>query len=201
MIAQVLRSIGAACKVPIRNRIVRGRNVKKNLAESQETSAKPAGWIRRRTVSTMRCITIALVFLIIAGVAFTPYQKTHDDGLWPVSVTVCSASGRPIKAFSAEALMSRAAGEAQLNRLVPPAATRIDNCIYAGVQEPFLGQPLEINVPFGYTIRGSLAWNYKRYFQYRGLLIVVEWEGGKLEGRALELPDLRVGREVNVEFP
>ena len=147
----------------------------------------------------VRCLTIALVCLITAGIALTPYQKTHDDGLWPVSVTV--RASRPIKGFSAEAVLSRGTGEVEPNRLIPPAAACIDNSIYGGVQEPFTGQPLKINVPTSYTIRGSLAWNYKRYFQYRGLLVVVEFEDGKLEGRAVELPDLRESREVSVEFP
>jgi hypothetical protein len=149
----------------------------------------------------MRICATALVLLIFAGVALIPYQKFYDDGLFPVSVTVRSAAGRPIRGFSAEAVLSRAAAEAELNRLVPPAATRVDNSIYAAVQEPFLGQPLKINVPASYKTRRSLVWDYRRYFQYRGVLVVVEWEGGKLEGRALELPDIRVSREVSVEFP
>jgi hypothetical protein len=149
----------------------------------------------------MRRFTIVPVVLITAAVVLVLYQKMIDDGLWPVSVTVRSAAGRPIKAVSAEAMFSRPTAEMELSRLIPPAAARIDNSIYGRVQEPFLGKPLKINVPTSETIHRSLVSNYKRFFQYRGLLVVAEFEDGKLEGRALELPDLRRGRELSVEFP
>jgi hypothetical protein len=46
-----------------------------------------------------------------------------------------------------------------------------------------------------------VVWTRRRFFQYRGLLVVVEYEDGKLEGRAVELPDLRQARSVTIEVP
>ena len=78
---------------------------------------------------------------------------------------------------------------------------RADNPRRASVQEPWLGWPLEVKVPTSETTYRSLVGTWRRFYQFHGLLVVVEYDDGKLEGRAVELPDLRQARNVTVEIP
>jgi hypothetical protein len=150
----------------------------------------------------MRWLVIALVVMVVTALAFIPFETIIDDGLWPLSVTVRSTAGRPIKGISAEAFTSVEDARKLLADLPPLALTRWEKSIHSVVQEPKVDEPLKINIPTSETIHRSLLWTtHRRFFQYRGLLIVVEYEGGKLEGRAVEIPDLRQVRHVTVEVP
>jgi hypothetical protein len=149
----------------------------------------------------MRWVAVALVATIIAVIALLPTEKTYDDGLWPLTVIVCSTSGRPIKAVSAEACLSLEVACEQLADPPPPALTQASKSIYSAVQEPYRGAPIIVNVPNSETTASSLLWTWHRFFHYRGLLVVVELTGGKLEARAIDIPDLRHERRVAVELP
>jgi hypothetical protein len=142
-----------------------------------------------------------LVAVALAAIAFGVGEKTVDDGLWPVTVTVRSASNQPIEAVSAEAFPGVAIVRARMDDLPPPAVTRADHSLYASVQEPWLGRPLEVKIPTSETTYRSLRWTHRRFYQFRSLRVVVEYEGGKLEGRAVELPDLRLARSVSIGVP
>lgn len=149
----------------------------------------------------MRWLQIVLVVIAVAAIAFVPFEKIYDDGLWPLSVTVHSSAGRPIKGFSAEAVLNVENAQQMLGNLLPLEVSRAEKSIYAAVQEPRADEPLVVNVPTSETSHCSLVLTHRRFFQYRGLLVVVEYKGGELEGRAVEIPDLRYARQVAVEVP
>jgi hypothetical protein len=147
----------------------------------------------------MRRIATALLAIVVAVIVTCPFEKIYDDGLWPLTVTIRSATGRPINAVSAEAFTSVADARQRLDNPPPPAATRDEQSSYSAVQEPYLGRPLEVKVPTSQTSFRSLLWTHRRFFQYRGLFVVVEYEGGKREGHVVGIPDLRQSREVSIE--
>jgi hypothetical protein len=142
-----------------------------------------------------------LVTVVIAIIAFVPIWKIIDDGLWPVTVTVHPTSDQPIKAVSAKAFSSVEEARETMADLPLPCVTRADYPRTASVQEPWPGQPLEVKIPTSEKTYRSLVWTWQRFYQFRGLLVVVEYEDGKLEGRAVELPDLRQARSVTIEVP
>jgi hypothetical protein len=124
-----------------------------------------------------------------------------DDGLWALSVSVQSGSGQPIKGISTQAFVDLECARQMLANPPPRAATCVDHSIYSVVQEPMVEGTLKVNIPTSETSHSSLLWTYRRFFQYRGLLVVVEYESGNLEGRAVEIPDLRQARHVTVDVP
>jgi hypothetical protein len=148
----------------------------------------------------MRRIAIALLALTVAAIALTPFEKTYDDGVWPLALTIRSAAGRPISAVSAEPVLDVESARQLLENPLPPALTRVESPVRSVVQEPYLGRPLEVMVPTSETSFRSLLWTRRRFFQYHGLFVVVEYEGGTLEGRVAEIPDLRQSRAVSVEL-
>ena len=149
----------------------------------------------------MRWVAIAFLVTVIAGLGFVSTEKIYDDGLWPLSVTVQSASGKRINGISAEAFVN--VERAREMEIDPPPleATRVFHSRYSAVQEPKVEEPLKVNIPTSETIQSSLLWTYRKFFQYHGLLVVVEYEGGKLGGYAVDIPDLRQARNVTVEVP
>jgi hypothetical protein len=139
---------------------------------------------------------VALAVLLLAVVGFFPFQTIHDDGLWPLVVRVHSASGKPINAVSAEAFGEGQSAEYVLEHLAPP-----ETGLYSATQAPLHGDDLLVHIPVGDTVRSSLLRDYHRLYQYSRLVVIVEYEDGKREGRLVEIPDLRRSREVVVEFP
>src|SRR5262245_2105365 len=132
----------------------------------------------------MRWIAIVLLVALVVGVGLIPGEKIYDDGLWDLSVTVRSVSGQPIKGMSAQAFVDIAGAQGAVADPPPLAATRNASSLvasYCAVQEPKADEPLKVKIPTSETSRCALLWTYRRFFQYRGLLIVAEYEGGKRE--------------------
>jgi hypothetical protein len=139
---------------------------------------------------------IAVVLSVIAARALLPLEKFYDDGLWPLSVTVRSASGKPIAAASGQAFGDAREAERVFQDLIPP-----ETDLYSATQDPFRGQPLAVPVPTSYCVHSSLLWSHRRYFQFKKLVVIVQYEGGEREGRLVDIPDLRERRERVVDFP
>ena len=137
-----------------------------------------------------------VVVLMAGAIGFVPFWTIWDDGNWPLTVTVRSTSGSAIRAVSAEALDETDSVRYFLDQPIPP-----DDKHHSASQTPFVGEPLIVNVPTSSTIRGSLLWSYTRYYQYRKLVVVVEYQDGKREGRVVDIPDLHKNRMVTMEVP
>jgi hypothetical protein len=147
-------------------------------------------------------VAIVLLVVLLLASGLVPHSKIYDDGLWSLSVTVRSTSGQPIKGISAEALLDVQSAEKVLANPPPVWLTQAEHSIYSAVQQPKADEPLKVNVPTSQKLYDAFLWTYRgRFFQYRGLLVVVEYQSGKLEARAIEIPDLRHTRDVSVEVP
>jgi hypothetical protein len=143
-----------------------------------------------------RHVAIAIVLLVIGAAALFPYSKIYDDGLWPITVVIHSMENRPIKGYSAEAMDDVEKARERLSVLMPMEVARAQKSLYSAVQEPKEEQPLQVEVPTSEVIESGLLWTSRRFFQYRGLLVVVEYEDGTLEGRAVEIPDLKKSQRL-----
>jgi hypothetical protein len=145
----------------------------------------------------MRKVAVALgLLLVFAAVAFVPFQKIYDDGMWPLSVVVRSARGTPISAASAQAFGDAESAGNVLEDLAPP-----ETWLYSATREPFDGKALVVHIPTSECIQTSLLWSYRRFYQYSKLVVIVQYADGKREGQLVEIPDLRRSREVIVQFP
>ena len=141
-------------------------------------------------------LATGVVVLIGAGVCLTPARTTWDDGLWPLSVTVVSASGAPIASASAEAFSSEEWARSSLAHLAPP-----ETRIHSVVVHPFVGEPVAVPIPTRYRTRSALLWSSWRYNQMRLLVVIVQYRDGRRDGRLVEIPNLRESRSLRVEFP
>jgi hypothetical protein len=141
-------------------------------------------------------LVIGLAIVLVAGVLLAPVQTIWDDGLWPLSVTVTSASGDPIASVSGEAFSSEEWARYILEHLAPP-----ETRTHSAVANPFAGEPLAVPIPTGYKTRSALLWSSSRCNQMRLLVVIVKYRDGRREGRLVEIPDLRESRSLRVEFP
>jgi hypothetical protein len=83
-----------------------------------------------------------------------------------------------------------------LENLIPPEGN-----LYSASQPAYVGEPLSVKVPTSLTTHGALLWRYGRFYQYHKLVVIVEYQDGRREGRVTDIPDLHKGRAVTVEFP
>ncbi len=141
-------------------------------------------------------IAVILLLAVAAPVCLTPGQTVWDDGLWPLAVTVASASDRPIASVSCEAFPSEERARSSLDHLAPP-----ETRLFSAVADPFRGEAVEVPIPTSYKTRAALLWSSSRYNQMRLLVVLVQYRDGQREGRLVELPDLRQVRSMRVEFP
>lgn len=141
-------------------------------------------------------LTFGVAAAMLAGVCLTPAQTIWDDGLWPLSVTVVSASGAPITSASGQAFSSEEWARSNLEHLASP-----ETRTHSAVADPFTGGPLAVPVPTSYMSRSALVWSRSRYNQMRQLVVIVQYRDGRREGRLVEIPDLRESRTVRVEVP
>jgi hypothetical protein len=142
---------------------------------------------------------VLILLAVIAGltaVGLMPVWKMHDDGLWPLSVSIQSASGSPIAAATCEVFSSPEASQYTLENAIPAEAA-----IYTALENPFRGGPVEVRVPTAETTRGSLLWRWKSFYQYNTLVVVVSYADGRREAVAAAIPDLRQTRAVTVTVP
>ncbi|SRR6266852_3729705 len=143
----------------------------------------------------MRWLVFTLAVSVVSALLFVPYCKVVDDGAWPISVTIRSTSGLPIQSASAEAFGDNESAECVSQALMPPES------IYSTTQDPFIGEEMAVPVPTSERTNSSLAWNYRSFYQFKTLVIIVQYKDGRREGRMVEIPDLRQTRAIEVEFP
>ena len=139
---------------------------------------------------------IALLIVLAVCVGFIPSWTIWDDGLWPITVTLRSANGSAIRAVSAEAEDNPDFIRYYLEQPILPAFTH-----HSASQIPYVGKPLTVNVPTSLTTHGALLWRYTRFYQFHKLVVIVEYQDGKREGRVVDIPDLHKSRVVAVEVP
>jgi hypothetical protein len=149
----------------------------------------------------MRWLAFALLLLIFAVIACFPFSKTIGDGFIPYAVTIHSAAERPIKSLRAIVEQNAGMANQHLSVLPLPDLFAMANELQDAVQEPYTGEPMKVRVPFSETSYESLVSTRYVRGQFRGLLVIVEYANEKLEGRAVELPDVRASRSVLVEVP
>jgi hypothetical protein len=140
-------------------------------------------------------VLLALV-VVLGGLGLVPFQKIYDDGIWPLQVTLRSAAGASIKAASGEAFGDRNDASYVLQNRIPP-----ESLLYAAIQNPFRGEKLTVPVPTSYSIHRSLLCDYRSFYQYNKLVVLVRYEAGNEEGRLIEIPDLRLTGEITVNVP
>jgi hypothetical protein len=153
----------------------------------------------KRRRSMRKPLVWSLLFVLISGIGvigLTPIQTMWDDGLWPLSVTVVSASGSPIASISCEAFSTEESAQDSLENLLPP-----QSWMFSTIQNPFRNEPLEVIIPTSRKIHSVLFWSDSRYNQMRHLLVIAEYNDGRREGRLVEIPDLRQVRSLHVEIP
>jgi hypothetical protein len=143
-----------------------------------------------------RVLVLLAVMAGLAAIGFLPIWKMYDDGLWPLSVSIRSASGSPIAAATCEVFGSPEAARSTLVDAIPAEAG-----IYTALEDPFRGGPVEVRVPTAETTRGSLLWRWKSFYQYKTLVVVVTYPDGHKEAVAAAIPDLRQTRAVTVTVP
>jgi hypothetical protein len=144
----------------------------------------------------MRGLVFTLALVIVTAVLFVPFYEIVDDGARPVSVTIRSASGLAIQSVSGEAFGSAESAEPTLQNLSPP-----ETFIHSSTQDPYLGEKLAVPVPTSEHSKHSLVWNYRSFYQFKTLVVIVQYANGRREGRMIEIPDLRQKRDIVVEFP
>jgi hypothetical protein len=143
-----------------------------------------------------RVLIILAIIAALTVVGLLPVWKIYDDGLWPLSVSIRSASGSPIAAATCKVFGSPEAAQYTLENAIPA-----ENGIYAASADPFRGDGIEVRVPTAETTHGSLLWTWKRYYQYTTLVVVVRYSDGHWEAVSSTIPDLRQTRAVAVTVP
>jgi hypothetical protein len=143
-----------------------------------------------------RILNFLAVVAVLAVVGLTPFQTIYDDGIWPLSVSIQSASGSPLVAATCEVFDSGDSARYSFENALPA-----EPGIYATVAELFRGEPIVVHVPTAETTRGSLFWKWKRFFQYNALVVVVRYSDGRRKAVLVEIPDLRQTRTIAVTVP
>ena len=75
----------------------------------------------------------------------------------------------------------------------------IDSGGYAVVADPFRGEPLSVKI--GISERVSGFGRTLSYSQHRFLVVLAEWPDGRRVCKVVEIPEVRVSKEVTVELP
>src|SRR5262249_19172584 len=107
-------------------------------------------------IEAMRRVPILLgVIAALTAVGLLPVNKVYDDGLWPLSVSIRSASGAPIAAATCEVFGSAEDARYTLENAIPP-----ETWTHAAVADPFHGEAIEVRVPTAETTQGSLLYRW-----------------------------------------
>jgi hypothetical protein len=143
-----------------------------------------------------RRLVIGAILFLAAAACLAPVRTVWDDGLWPLSVTVTSASGSPIASASCQVDSGDATARSILENLAPPEGQRT-----SAVADPFVGKPLDVPVPTSCKTSSALLWSSSHYHQMPSLVVIIRYRDGRQEGRLVDIPDLRQTRSLRVEFP
>ena len=104
---------------------------------------------------------------------------------------------QPSRQSSAEAEDNPDFIQYYLEQPILPEFTR-----HSASQMPYVGKPLNVKVPTSLTTaRSFFLWRYTRFYQYDKLVVIVEYQDGKRQGRVVDIPDLHESRTVTVEVP
>ncbi len=143
----------------------------------------------------MRKALILGIVVVVATILLIEFGSVKIcDGSYDLSVKVKSNSSAPIAAVSCEAFGRLEQAESLLEYLPPPETRH-----WAASAEPFTGAPLIVSIPTSWRESGlGRTWGD---FQFRGLLVIVQYRDGKRMGQAIEIPHRRDSRSVTVEFP
>lgn len=142
----------------------------------------------------MRFALVIVGFLLAAGCLCEFGFFLIGDGCYGLSVTVKSTSSASIQAVSCEAFGYKDEAQEALELLSPPASRR-----RSASAEPFNGQPLSVSVPFSY--RESAMGRTWGETQFRHLLVIVQYQDGKRQGKLVEIPRRRDCQSLTVEVP
>lgn len=137
---------------------------------------------------------VAGVIAAALAVGLFPAGKTYD-GLWPLSVTIHSASGAQIAAATGEAFSSEESARRTVEDAIPAEPAK-----YGAVADPFRGDAIEVPVPTARTSLRALLWGRTSFYQH-GTLVVVRYAGGRRKAVSAAIPDLRETREVAITVP
>lgn len=141
-----------------------------------------------------RTLTIAAVLLVVAGFVWEFGCVAICDGSYDLSVTVKSLSGSPIRAVSCEGFRNVEDARFRLEYLPQPEIRT-----WFVSAEPFTGQPLIVTLPVSF--RESPLGRTWGDTQFRGLVVIVQYQDGERRGKAIEIPHRHESRSVTVEFP
>src|SRR5262249_10076929 len=145
----------------------------------------------------MRRVPILLgVIAALTAVGLLPVNKVYDDGLWPLSVSIRSASGAPIAAATCEVFGSAEDARSTLENAIPP-----ETRTHAARADPFLGEANEHRACAAEATQGLLLYRWKSFYQYKTLVVVVTYLDGRREAASATIPDLRQTRTVVVTLP
>jgi hypothetical protein len=139
-------------------------------------------------------VAVPLMALVAAGLVYEFGYVAICDGSYDLSVTVKSSSSSPIRAVSCQGFRNVDAARPLLEYLPPP-----ETHLWFASEEPFTGQPLIVSLPVSF--RESPLGRTWGDTQYRGLLVIVQYQDGERKGKAIEIPHFRESRSVMVEFP
>ena len=148
----------------------------------------------------MRLKAIIVTVLLLIGLGFVPFQVIRGVGSAELTVNVTSISGRSIKAVMAESQDGVDNGQEFLDFVKRPDYWN-KYSLRPVIQNPFLGAPLRVNVKTTSKETSALFWSRTHHYQSNGLIVVVEYSDGTFESRAVEVPNVRVNKNITVEVP
>jgi hypothetical protein len=157
--------------------------------------------------------TVAIVApcaVVVSFALFFPLQKLIGDGAYPLTVKVQPSGNKNIAIVmvALDGNVERAAEN--LERMLDPKMDlrMVDSPLFElgarQKRDPFDGRDFELLVPNSQHIHYSmvgLVCSERCYFAYRGLLVFAVMEDGQRVGKAVEIPDMKVSREVTVSLP
>lgn len=141
-----------------------------------------------------RMLGIVAVLLAAVGFFYGFGCVAICDGSYDLSVTVKSLSSAPIRAVSCQGFRNVDEAQFFLEYLPPHETSR-----WSVSAEPFTGQPLIVSLPLSF--RESPLGRTWGDTQYRGLLVIVQYQDGERKGKTVAIPHRRESRSVTVEFP
>ena len=110
---------------------------------------------------------------------------------------VHSTSDSTIRAVSAEVFGDADDAQYAVETKLPPTSKA-----WSVSQDPFSGAPLTVPVMTCRTGWCGLWWAYPmQYSQGKFVVVIVQHQDGKREGRMIDIPDLRKRRTASVDFP
>jgi hypothetical protein len=141
-----------------------------------------------------RTLGIVAAFFLVAALVYEFGLVAICDGFYDLSVTVKSLSSSPIRSVSCEGFRTTKDAQLSLAYLLPP-----ETHTYSASADPFTGEPLIVLLPLSF--KESPLGRTWGDFQFRGLLVIVEYQDGRRVGNAVEIPHRRESRSVTVEVP